>query len=149
LPPVQHAGAVRPERVAASPDLPGGTETILLVEDEEAVRALALEALRLSGYTVLAAADGIEAAAIAGVHPGAIHLLVTDVGMPQLSGPDLAERLRAQARVTRVLYMSGYPDDALGQHGILRPGTAFLAKPFTLEGIAKKVREVLDAPVPG
>lgn len=134
---------------ASSPTAPGGTETILLVEDEEAVRTMVSKILRNKGYTVLEAAHSEEAFEISERHEGPIHLMVTDVIMPQMSGPELAERLAPRLPEMKVLYMSGYPDNTIVQHGVLEPGTAFLQKPFTLNALESKVREILDGTRPG
>ena len=128
---------------------PGGTETILLVEDEEAVRTMVSKILRNKGYTVLEAAHSKEAFEISERQEGPIHLMVTDVIMPQMSGRELAERLAPSLPEMKVLYMSGYPDNTIVQHGVLEPGTAFLQKPFTLNALELKVREVLDGTRPG
>ena len=125
------------------PALPG-SETILLVEDEEAVRTLAQRVLLESGYTVLAAAGGRQALEIAGRHPGPIHLLLTDVVMPGMSGRDLAERLGSERPGICVLYTSGYTDDAVFQRGVTEIGVAFVGKPFTSDALRHKVRDVLD-----
>jgi two-component system, cell cycle sensor histidine kinase and response regulator CckA len=122
-----------------------GTETVLLVEDEEVVRLLAREILRMNGYTVLEARDGREALLLSEAHPGPIHLMLTDVVMPKMSGRELAERLVPKRPGTRVLYMSGYTDDAIVRHGVLEDGIAFLQKPFTARTLALKVRDVLDS----
>ena len=122
-----------------------GTETILVVEDEPAVLALSQRALETQGYVVLAASDATTALRLVERHGGMIHLLLTDVVMPGMSGRDLAHQLAARRPGTRVLYMSGYPGDAIVQHGEFQPGTAFLQKPFSPDGLARKVREVLDA----
>jgi two-component system cell cycle sensor histidine kinase/response regulator CckA len=123
---------------------PRGTETILLVEDEEALLHLTRETLAQLGYTVMEARHGAEALLVAGQHQGSISLLLTDVIMPQLNGRELAERLLATRPGLRVLYMSGYTAGAIEQHGVLDPGTSFLQKPFTPDQLARKVREVLD-----
>jgi len=125
-----------------------GTETVLLVEDAGAVRAVARQALARQGYTVLEAADGTEALQIAASHPGPIHLLLTDVVMPGLSGRQLSDQLTLLRPDTRVLYTSGYTDDAVVRHGVLEAGIAYLQKPFTVDGLARKVREVLDRAIP-
>jgi len=121
-----------------------GTETVLLVEDAAAVRSVIHEALARQGYTVLEAPNGADALGIAAGHPGPIHLLLTDVVMPGLSGRQLADQLALVRPDTKVLYTSGYTDDAVVRHGVLESGIAYLQKPFTLDGLARKVREVLD-----
>ncbi|HYR39444.1 MAG TPA: PAS domain S-box protein [Methylomirabilota bacterium] len=145
----------RVEAVSEAPSLPRpslrslrGTERVLLVEDEEDVRAVARESLARYGYTVLEARDGEEALRIAGAERGRIDLMVTDVVMPGMNGRRLAERLLAIRPGTRVLYVSGYTDDALSQHGILDQELAFLAKPFSPETLARSVRQVLDGTPP-
>jgi PAS domain S-box-containing protein len=122
-----------------------GTETILVAEDESAVRELAGEVLRKFGYTVLEAVDGEDALRIAADHGGVIDLLLTDVVMPGVNGQELAKRLTAQRPGLRVLYMSGYTDNVIAHNGILDPGTCFLQKPFTPLLLAEKVREVLSS----
>ncbi len=121
-----------------------GSETILVVEDEEVVLKLAVRILQEQGYRVLEAAQGMDAFLIAEEHQGAIHLLVTDVVMPKMSGRELAERLASLRPGTKVLYMSGYTDNTIAHHGILDKGVNYIQKPFTVDGLAKKVREVLD-----
>ena len=137
--------AVASDAAAAhAPALLNGTETILLVEDEESVRMLSRALLERRGYRVLVAADAEEAARIAASESGTIDLLVTDVVMPGESGPALYERLRPGRPQMRVLFLSGYTDDAIVKRGVLKPGTPFLQKPFTATGLAVKVRELLD-----
>jgi len=122
-----------------------GSETILVVEDVPAVRAVTREMLKRYGYQVLEAADGMTALQVAADFKDPIHLLLTDVVMPDLNGRDLAESFRTSRPATRVLFMSGYTDDAVVRHGILQEGISYLQKPFTPASLAKKVRTVLGA----
>jgi two-component system cell cycle sensor histidine kinase/response regulator CckA len=122
----------------------GGNETILLVEDEETVRKLARTALQGKGYTILEAGRGGEALSLFEQHQGLIDLLVTDVVMPQMSGRELAEQLKALQPQLKVLFMSGYTDDAIVRHGLLAAEVEYLSKPFSLNVLASKVRELLD-----
>jgi CheY-like chemotaxis protein len=122
-----------------------GNETILVVEDEEALRKVATRTLEAAGYTVLTAANGDEALLTCAQHVGDIPLLVTDVVMPRMSGRQLAERLLEILPEIKVLYMSGYTDDAIVHHGVLDAGTHFLSKPFTAADLTQKVQETLDA----
>jgi two-component system cell cycle sensor histidine kinase/response regulator CckA len=121
-----------------------GRETVLLIEDEPAVRRLARDILAGKGYTVLEGTDTEEALRLAREHPGPIHLIVTDVVMPGMSGPDLITHARALLPSVKVLFMSGYSDEAVTHHGILEQGAAFLAKPFTAASLLNKVIEVLN-----
>jgi signal transduction histidine kinase/integral membrane sensor domain MASE1/ActR/RegA family two-component response regulator len=147
FPRIEAASETRP-LAAERAELPLGSETILLVEDEDAVRHLARQVLEMQGYTVLEARNGLEALAVAEHQAGHIHLLLTDVVMPEMSGRALVESLRAIRPSIAVLYMSGYTDDAIVRQGVLEPGTAFLSKPFTLEILVRKVQEVLHTTRP-
>jgi two-component system cell cycle sensor histidine kinase/response regulator CckA len=124
--------------------MPRGSETVLLVEDEDGVRALSREVLQGFGYIVLEARDGAESIRIAEQHKGQIDLLLTDVVMPRMSGREVAERLEGMYAGMKVLFLSGYTDDAVVRHGILQAEVAFLQKPFTPATLAAKVRAVLD-----
>ncbi len=135
-------GAVQP------PGAGKGSETILLVEDEEAVRELASRILSAKGYSVVVAKSTQEAEQLATKHAGEIHLLLTDIIMPGTSGRELARRITERHPRTRVLYMSGYTDNVLAQGGVLEAGLSFLQKPFTPGALVQKVRDVLDSPVP-
>jgi two-component system, cell cycle sensor histidine kinase and response regulator CckA len=123
---------------------PTGAETVLLVEDEEGVRKFARMALETQGYTVLEADGGGEALQLAASHVGSIHLIVTDVVMPRMGGREVAETVRLRHPEIKVLYISGYTDDAVVRHGIVEATDAFLQKPFTPLALARKVRSVLD-----
>jgi two-component system, cell cycle sensor histidine kinase and response regulator CckA len=124
-----------------------GVGTVLLVEDEEVVREMASEILQESGYDVIEASDGREALDLSEQFPGEIRLMLTDVVMPGMSGRQLAEKIALTRPGMKVLYMSGYTDDAIVHHGVLEEGTAFIGKPFSPEALAKKVNEVLTAKV--
>lgn len=128
----------------SSPMLPSGNETLLLVEDETAVRVLTSRVLQGCGYRVLEASDGNDALRVAEHHSGPIDLLVSDVVMPHLGGRALAERLAVSRPECKVLFLSGYTDDAVIRHGVLQDEFAFLQKPFTPSSLAQKVRTVLD-----
>lgn len=121
-----------------------GTETVLLVEDEEMVRKLARQILTTQGYEVLEAANGGAALLSCERHQGRIHLLLTDVIMPEMSGRELAERLHRERPEMRILFMSGYTDDAIVHHGVLEEGANFIQKPFAPDALAAKVRKVLE-----
>jgi CheY-like chemotaxis protein len=123
-----------------------GTEVVLLAEDDANLRALSRDILESEGYTVLESQDVEDALRIAERHDGTIHLLLSDVVMPRMGGRALAEAAKRFRPNLRVLYMSGYTDDAIVHHGVLDSGTALLQKPFTPAALARKVREVLDRP---
>jgi two-component system cell cycle sensor histidine kinase/response regulator CckA len=132
----------RPSRLPQTPRR--GTESVLLVEDEDRVRAMTRTALELFGYTVLEARGGEEAIQACATHVGPIDLLITDVVMPGMSGRQVAEAVAAHRPGVKVIYCSGYTDDAVVRHGVLTADTAFLQKPFTVTALANKVRAVLD-----
>jgi CheY-like chemotaxis protein len=134
-----------PGTEAATPASMTGTETVLLVEDEAGVRAVAREALEGHGYRVLEARHGAEALEVARGHPGPIDLLVTDIVMPLMGGRELAQQLRAARPAVRVLFMSGYTDDVVVRRGVSDLTSAFLQKPFAMSAFARKVRETLDS----
>jgi two-component system cell cycle sensor histidine kinase/response regulator CckA len=138
--------ALAPDELTPGALVPGGAETVLLVEDEDAVRATAREALESSGYTVIEARNGVEALEVAKAYPRPIHLLISDVVMPHMGGGELAQKLAAVRPGVRVLFISGYPDDALVEHGVAEQGCELIPKPFALSGLTRKVREILDAP---
>jgi len=144
LPRVQPNGAPRKSNPAMTP-APRGSETLLLVEDEEAVRTMTRQVLADCGYQVLEASHGAEALALAAQHTAPIQLLVTDVVMPEVGGRLLAERLVALHPEAKVLYVSGYTDDAVVRHGILHDEVSLLQKPFSPRALAHKVRDVLDS----
>ncbi|MFQ5576956.1 MAG: ATP-binding protein, partial [Anaerolineae bacterium] len=125
-------------------ELRGGAETVLLVEDETAVRELASTVLRTQGYTVLQAADGAEALRVAGEYGAKIDLLLTDVIMPRMGGKELADRLVKARPGLKVLFTSGYTGNAIVHHGVLEPDLAFLQKPFSAVALARAVRQTLD-----
>jgi two-component system, cell cycle sensor histidine kinase and response regulator CckA len=144
LPRIATPAVSRPAGAEDRP-MPRGREILLLVEDEELVRSLARRALEGCGYTVLEASDGQEALALY-EQGSTVDLLITDVVMPRMSGREIVEQLSARGVSPRVLYMSGYTDDAIVHQGVREEGTHFLQKPFTMRALAHKVREVLDAP---
>jgi CheY-like chemotaxis protein len=136
---------LQPEPAAiAQTDSCQGSETVLVVEDEEAVRMLVCRVLESNGYRVLEARHGAEALVVCDEHKEPIHLLMTDVIMPEMGGRQLAERVSDQRPETKILFMSGYTDNAILHHGVLKSGTNFLQKPFTPATVLRKVRAVLD-----
>ncbi len=148
LPRIAASAEPQPPPLAVG-NLPRGGETVLLAEDDPAVRALAARVLREQGYTLLEAADGEAALRLAYAHTGApIHLLLTDLVMPHMNGKALRQQLNLQWPDMKTLFISGYADDAIVQHGWLEQSMAFLHKPFSPTALARKVREVLDASPP-
>ena len=145
LPRIDNADAPTIDKLAYEVTAPRGTETILLVEDEDVVRGLTRKILMQAGYNVLDAAGGEEAIRLCRTHAGAIDLLLTDVVMPGISGKEIADRLLELRPETRILFMSGYTDEAIVQHGVLDEGVEFIQKPFTWVGLARKVRDVLNS----
>ncbi|MGH7545568.1 MAG: ATP-binding protein [Gemmatimonadota bacterium] len=145
LPRVQAPAEPLPERAAGPAGPPRGHETILLVEDEASVRALAARVLRKQGYRVLEAADGEAARRQLESESTSVDLLLTDAILPGASGRELADRARAARPDLKVLFVSGYTDDVIARHGVLEAGVEFLEKPFTPEALARRVRDVLDA----
>jgi two-component system, cell cycle sensor histidine kinase and response regulator CckA len=137
--------AVEVARPTLAPTSLCGNETVLLVEDEDSVRDVARAILRRNGYHVIPTRNAREALLVCEHHADAIHMLLTDVVMPEMSGTDLAARVRKIRPETRVLFMSGYTDESVARHGVLEPEIAFLQKPITPKTLARKVREVLDA----
>jgi two-component system cell cycle sensor histidine kinase/response regulator CckA len=132
------------QRAPAALERPTGTETVLLVEDEDAVRRLAKRVLQSSGYTVIEARNGDDAVAVARGHEGPIDILVTDLVMPRMNGRQLATMMSQARPGLRVLFVSGYTEQAVMRSDILEPSVAFLQKPFSPSELAHKVREVLD-----
>src|SRR3989449_112616 len=143
---LQRIDAVEPQAAAVETAVMlDGTETVLVAEDEDAVRQIIEKALQARGYQVMVARDGSEALALASRHAGQIDLLVTDVIMPDMNGQVLSQRLTQVRPTIKTLYLSGYTDDAILHHGVLEEGVAFLQKPFSLGALARKVREVIEA----
>jgi two-component system cell cycle sensor histidine kinase/response regulator CckA len=120
-----------------------GTETILVVDDEEAMRAIMADFLGQLGYNILSAAEGMQALKMAEEYSGTIHLLLTDVTMDGMSGPELAEALLQQRPAVKVVFVSGFPEGSVAPDGVLKPGTVLLQKPFTIKLLSAKLREVL------
>jgi CheY-like chemotaxis protein len=142
LPRVEEAvDAQRPTQTSKATS--GGSETVLLVEDEVSVRELVRETLEKKGYKVLEADKGDTALKVAAAHQGRIDILISDVVMPGMSGPELCHQLVPGHPQIKVLYLSGYTEDAIVHEGVLERGTAFLQKPFSLQTLSRKVREVL------
>jgi two-component system cell cycle sensor histidine kinase/response regulator CckA len=141
----EHTGPVEELPSPSTVAPPGGIETILIVEDEPAVRRMASRALRSQGYAVLEATNGAEALEVLSGAAGPVDLVLSDVVMPVLNGRELSERLAIDRPEVRVLFMSGYTDDDIVRRGLLRPGAPFLQKPFVPADLSRKVREVLDS----
>ncbi|RJP74685.1 MAG: response regulator, partial [Desulfobacteraceae bacterium] len=142
IPRARSSGEIETEEVRKKPAR--GTETVLLVEDEQPILKLGQAVLERFGYTVLPARTPGEAQVFAERHPGPIHLLITDVVMPQMNGRDLWKKIAAVRPEIRTLYMSGYTADVIAHHGVLEEGVHFLQKPFSIQALAAKVREMLD-----
>jgi CheY-like chemotaxis protein len=137
------------EQVSAKTDMvspfgSGGPETILLVEDDERVRGLALWCLKMQGYQVLTATDGKDALRVLKSHRGPLDLILTDVVMPNIGGLELVRQLKTSSPDLKVLYMSGYTDDAVVRHGLIDSEVAFIQKPYTPQVLLHKVRQILD-----
>ena len=145
LPRLEEAPQERPAEAAPGDPLRAGHETLLVVEDSEITRRLLKEILSQRGYRLLLAADGEEALRLDAEHVEPIHLLLTDVVMPRLNGRELARRLAPRRPGLKVLFMSGYTQEAIAKHGILDPGTSFLEKPFSPDALARRIRDLLDA----
>jgi len=124
--------------------IPQGNETILVVEDDGSVRKIVVDLLRVQGYKVLEATGGKEALIIFEKEKNPIHLILTDIVMPQMNGPQVIERLRQVRKDFKVLYMTGYTDEAIVQHGVVDKTINLIHKPFTIQKLARKVREILD-----
>jgi CheY-like chemotaxis protein len=146
LPRVAELARVPGVEAQAPEPSPGGHETVMLLEDEESLRMMIHEILAEAGYRVLDSDAPDAAFETARSHGGQIDLLLTDVILPHMSGRETATRLLAMRPGLKVVYMSGYTDQVMGQQGILEPHTHFLQKPFTAEGLLKKLREALDEP---
>jgi two-component system, cell cycle sensor histidine kinase and response regulator CckA len=133
-----------PAKELPLPDYAAGTETILFVEDMEPLLQVIAASLEQLGYRVISAASGEEALALTAEYEDEIDLLLTDVVMPQMKGPELAQKLAANRPRIKVIYVSGYPKGVLAPYGVLEPGTILLHKPFSIKILAAKLREVLD-----
>jgi signal transduction histidine kinase len=143
LPKVDEPVAAVESRQAHAPAVPGGSETLLLVEDEAGVREVIVEWLSGHGYRVLTAANGVDALSVAATHTGPIDLMIADVVMPHMGGPELASHLLPLRPEMKVIYVSGYADEAIGDPGKLAAGAAFLQKPFSLDALLGRVRDIL------
>jgi hypothetical protein len=144
FPVVEEEGGAGHRAESRSAQVPHGSETVLVAEDEEGVRRIARLALQAHGYTVLIARDGEDALRVAAEHEGAIHLLLSDLVMPRLGGWELATALQDRRPGVRVLFMSGYTEDEGIRHRLMDERVAYLQKPFSPLALARKVRAVLD-----
>ena len=144
LPAVEEAPTVEIQPEVLLSELPTGEETVLVVEDEDMIRDMVQRALTICGYSVLEATSGEEALRVNEQHDGRVHLIISDVMMPQMNGRELAERLEPLQPGVKVLYISGYTNDEVVRQGVLDENMAFLQKPFGLENLARTVREILD-----
>ncbi len=141
----RHSGEIERARPKASAEgTRHGKETILLVEDEPVLLELTSQMIEMQGYQVLAAHSPSEALRLSEIHPGPIHLLMTDVVMPEMNGKDLACKLLSLHSDLRCLFVSGYTSDVIAHHGVIDEGVHFLQKPYTAQVLSRKVREVLD-----
>jgi CheY-like chemotaxis protein len=140
------AGKMQARRSTAPPAARGGAETVLVVEDDPAVRAAAVRSLKRRGYSVLEAASAAAALSLSALHEESIDVLLTDLVMPGMGGRELAAELVSERPELRVVFMSGYAEHAVFQHGVLEPGLVFVQKPFVPDELARKVRQALDAP---
>ena len=131
------------KKVDPFPEYKAGSETILFVEDLDSLRTVIADSLEQLGYKVLTANSGEDALTLSSRYNGEIHLLLTDVIMPQMKGPELAQKLRLQRPKMKVIYVSGYAEGVLAPHGVLAPGTVLLYKPFSIKMLSMKLREVL------
>jgi CheY-like chemotaxis protein len=134
----------RPRQEAPELEYAKGTETILLAEDMDPLRQVISDSLEQLGYRVISACTGEDALGLAAAFPDEIHLLLSDVVMPQMKGPELARRLGASRPQVKVIYISGYPSNVLAPYGVLEPGIFLLHKPFSIKVLSSKLREVLD-----
>jgi CheY-like chemotaxis protein len=144
LPPALEGAAAPPDATSAQ-DLGAGTESLLIVEDESQVLRLMRIALTRSGYTVLSASTPGAALDLVAGTPGPIHMVITDVVLPEMNGRELYERLRARCPGLRCLFVSGYTSDLIAREGVLDADVHFLQKPFSLSALVRRVRDVLDA----
>src|SRR5215471_5342283 len=139
------AGPPDPGEGNLSPEYQSGTETILLVEDLESLRNVIADSLEQLGYRVLSASSGEEAVALSNSYSGEIHLLLADVLMPQMKGPELAQKILAGRPQLKVVYVSGYPERVLAPYGVLEPGTILIQKPFSIKILSAKLRQALES----